>query len=168
MLQSISWVQFCTALLVAGVVYYLYVLGWYYRTEIFRLLSRKRREAASAPGRRELWVEPSAVVQAEAAARVGAQAGLFAEEVEGPDRTTEMFKVMDRVISLLKGVVSQAVTEGTERGELMEHIGEVLGEYGQLKGTPYEATINNYLVRTCSSNFSLVLGEEELEVLWGE
>ena len=74
--------------------------------------------------------------------------------------------VTEKVIAQLKQVVSRGVDEGIDREELMDHIGEVLAGYGQLRQTPFQTAIDNFLIRTCSTNFSLELTEEELSVLW--
>ena len=94
------------------------------------------------------------------------QVTLFKGEEPGPGQTPELFKVMEKVLTLLKGVVSQAVVAGTNRDELTDHLIEVLSGYHQLKGTPYQEAINNFLVRTCTSNFSFTPDEQELQGLW--
>ena len=94
------------------------------------------------------------------------QVTLFKGEGPGPGQTPELFKVMEKVLTRLKGVVSQAVVAGTNRDELTDHVSEVLSGYRQLKGTPYQEAINNFLVRTCTSNFSFTPDEQELQGLW--
>jgi hypothetical protein len=77
-----------------------------------------------------------------------------------------LFRAMGTVIIQLKEVVRQAKEGGTDRESLTNQLSEVLRKYGQLKGTSYQAGINNFLTRTCSTNFSLLLGADELEVMW--
>lgn len=96
----------------------------------------------------------------------GEQPELFEGRVMGSDETPELFKVMDKVVSVLKSVVSQGVVGRISKEELLDQVSEVLRRYGQLKGTTYQQAVNNFLTRTCSSNFSLLLGEEELNELW--
>lgn len=91
---------------------------------------------------------------------------LFGSKEAEPERTPELFKVMEKVMLLLKGVVSQGAVRRVSREELLDQLAGVLSGYHQLKGTPYQDAVNNFLMRTCSSNFSLLLGENELEVLW--
>jgi hypothetical protein len=73
---------------------------------------------------------------------------------------------MEKVIGLLKDLMNQGVAQHPTREELTDWIREVLGKYGQLKRTPYQVAINNYLVRARSSQFSPALDEAELERLW--
>jgi len=96
----------------------------------------------------------------------GGQPTLFRGEQVAAGQSPELFKVMEKVIALLKGVVSQGVANGIQEEELTDHIRQVLTGYHQLKRTPYQVAINNFLIRTCTSNFSLLLDEERLEILW--
>ena len=93
--------------------------------------------------------------------------GLVGEGGQGvQDATPEMFKVMEKVVTVLKSVIAQGVTTGISPEELLAQIGEVLSRYGHLKVTPYQGAVNSFLIRTCSSNFSLMLEEEDLVALW--
>jgi hypothetical protein len=95
------------------------------------------------------------------------QPSLFRAEPKGQGETAELFKVMEKVIGLLKEVMSQGVAQHPTREELTDRIREVLGKYGQLKRTPYQVAVNNYIIRVCSSQFALVLDEDALDRLWG-
>lgn len=161
MLQSISWVQFGSFLLVANSGYYLYVLVRYYRAEITSFFSGKGRvqKALKKSGAPEAPQGGASKVES-------VQPGLFGGGLAQPDPAPTLFMVMEKVIVLLKGVVSKGVAEGISREDLLGQLSDVLAKYGQLKGTPYQDGINNFLTRTCSSNFSLLLGEDELDVLW--
>lgn len=165
MLQSISWGRFGCFLLVASGGYYLFVLLWFNWKEVKDFLSGPRgksvRKGISADKQAKAGDEVLVPDYSE-----GAQPALFGSEDEMGDRTPEMFKVMEKAIERVKEVVSQGVTRKTSREELLDQLSEVLGMYRQLKGTHYQEAVNNFLIRTLSSNFSLMLGEKELEVLW--
>lgn len=154
----------------AGVVYYVYVVGRFYRKEIISFL-RGKRGAGQAPGKP---VRPGAGKAGLPLAGPGGdvvpdprQPKLFQGTEEGAGAAPELFKVMEKVVGVLKSVVAQAVAGGTEKEELLDHIQEVLAGYGHLRGTPYQESINRFLMKTCSSNFSLVLGDMDLVDLWG-
>jgi len=184
MLHSITWGQFGTALLPMAIIYYLYVLLKFYKHELVVFFSGNtggpKDQAAVTDGAARAPGAPRALeaaVKEEAPAQPGlfdrqgvAAAGLPGLAGEGgqgvQDATPEMFKVMEKVVTVLKSVVAQGVTTGIGREELVAQIGEVLERFGHLKGTPYQGAVNNFLVRTCSSNFSLVLEEEDLAALW--
>src|SRR5580698_160466 len=103
---------------------------------------------------------------AEAVEPVEEQGLLFPGNSGQEDRNPELFQVMERVISLLKGLVGRGVAEHWGEAELKDHIYEVLSGYHQLRRTPYEVAINNFIVRTSLSNFSLELDAVTLEGLW--
>ena len=144
MLGSISWGQFTVFMLALTAVYYAYVVGRYYRREVMEFLRGKGRADPQGPpgkGQGELFVEP------------------------GGDSKV-LFKMMDEAVGHLKGIVAQGVASKMDRENLLDHMHQVLLRYGQLRGTPYEGAVNNFIARTLSSSFSLVLGETEVKSLW--
>ena len=93
-----------------------------------------------------------------------AQARLFQERPAG--ETPELFKVMEKVILLLRQVVTEAAGTEITAEELQERIWGVLSGYRQLRRTPYEIAINNFISRTCATTFSLLISDVEIEALW--
>ncbi len=77
-----------------------------------------------------------------------------------------LFKAMERAIAVIRKVIAEGISYKLDRENLLDHIREVLCDYGQLRGTVYDQTINKLLVRVCASEFSLVLDESELAALW--
>ena len=154
MLSTISWGQFILFLLLVAAIYYAYVALRFYRREFIGLV-RGHQAATAAIGK------PSA-----AAPSQPKQVAMFPEASPAGGEDTELFKVMEKVISLLKGVVSDGLTSGIGRDDLLDHLREILGGYRQLRKTPYQEAINNFIDRICSSNFSLQLSAEDLAGLW--
>jgi hypothetical protein len=93
------------------------------------------------------------------------QAELF-ERSDKVAEGNELFMAMQQAIAVVRQVVTQGTEHKLDRENLLDHLREVLSNYRQLKGTDYAGTINNYLMRVCSSEFSLHLGEVELAELW--
>lgn len=170
-MHTISWGQFFEVMGILVALYYVGVGLGFYRKEIKNFLTGGRKVAAGesvSGGKDSLQAGAAAVPVAEVVAPDavdGGQATLFQEREHS--ESPELFKVMEKVIGLLKGVVSQAVAERLPVDDLLDHFREVLGNFGQLKGTPYQIAINNFLARTCTSNFSLVLDEDGVGALWG-
>jgi len=158
MLRSISWFEFTYFLLAVTGAYYLCVLARYYGKKITTFFVGSHGQA-QAPGRAKAPAQGEAITRPE-------QPRLFGKDDQLPGATPELFKVMEKAIVLLKGVVSQGVSAGIDREELIERIRGVLGNYHQLRDTPYKKAIDNFLVRTCSTNFSLVLEDADVDVLW--
>lgn len=162
MLKGITWGQFSIFLLVVAVVYYLYVLLTYYRAELMGWIRRK--------GRGDKRTQPVATGDRIDGARgepepeaAGSQAELF-EEAQGQGDAG--FQQMQHAIGVIRQVIRQGIEHKMDRGNLLDHIHEVLKENRQLRKTEYAETINNFLIRVCSSELSLELGEVELAELW--
>jgi hypothetical protein len=156
MLKSISWSQFAVCLFLATLAYYFYVTIRFYRREIKDFLTGKKTTAG-----------PSGAGKATSGQPEAAQGTIFSdaptkEETEG----AELFKVMEHVVGLLKSVVAEAVSTRITRDELLSRIRQVLSNYHHLRKSPYEVAINNFLVRTCASNFSLPLSDDDVAGLW--
>lgn len=135
--------------------YYVVVLAKYYRNEIRDLIMGKKRR-------------PKAPDTGGGPAEEGGpgQGDLFGDKLS-QEQVPELYKVMEKVIGQLKGVMDSAVIYKMNKDELTDHLQAVLGNYRQLKKTPYQVSINNYLTRICASQFSLALDERKLESMWG-
>jgi len=81
------------------------------------------------------------------------------------DKTPKLFKVTEKVAALLREVMNEAAATGVTRADLEDRIQKVLAEYRYLVKAPYEVAINNFISRTCRTQFSLT--EEDLRRLWG-
>ena len=161
MLNGITWGQFSIFLLMVTGGYYLYVLVAYYKVQVLGWLTRKggKKEAVGKEGHNNKTAGES-----ESKAMAG-QAELFGRE--GPEGGgDEKFRAMQRAIAVIRQVIAQGAESKLDRENLLDHIKEVLGNCRQLRKTEYAETINNFLIRVCSAEFSLELGERELAELW--
>jgi len=161
MLKGITWGQFSIFILVVAGVYYLYVVLAYYRAEALELLTRRGRKSKESSAK-----EGGNSVSGEADTKLNSgQAELFDKE-RGSKEGNEQFQQMQRAISVVRQVIEQGIENKLDRENLLDHIKEALGDYRALRKTEYGETINNYLIRVCSSELSLELGERELAGLW--
>jgi len=155
MLKGITWGQFLIFMGMVVGAYYMYVFLTYYWAEARGWLRQKAgtdKDNGPVSGEPELKATES-------------QAELF--EPNGPANGQDaQFQVMQRVIALLRQVIMQGIENKLDRGNLLDHIHEVLKENRQLRKTEYAETINNFLIRVCSSELALELGEAELAELW--
>jgi hypothetical protein len=164
MLKGITWGQFSIFILVVTGVYYLYVVACYYRDEVLGLFRRKKlglvNSSKNTPsgtgGVSKGDPEPQATEN---------QGELFGKEdaARGGD---ERFELMQRAIGVIRRVVTQGIESKLDRENLLDHIREVLRDYRQLRKTEYAETINQFLIRVCSAELSLEIGEQELAALW--
>jgi hypothetical protein len=164
MLKGITWGQYGVFIVLVTAGYYLYIGLRFWGAGI--ISSARRRKPGSlylkgVPGRAR-----GGVVGDESSAAPGSdQAELF-EQTDRVAEGNEMFKAMQHAIGVVRELIAWAVENKLDRDNLLDHLHEALSKYRQLRGTDYAGTINNYLVRVCSSEFSLQLGEAELAELW--
>jgi hypothetical protein len=138
----------------------MYVGMRYYKAELLGWLRPKGTAAAGASGGNNGAREGSRTPKAPAD-----QAELFVKNgSEG--RGNEQFQQMQRAIGVIRQVIAQGIENKLDRENLLDHIREVLSGFDALRKTEYADTINNFLMRTCSSELSLQLGEKELQRLW--
>jgi hypothetical protein len=164
MLEAISWVKFLVFIVFLTGAYYLCVLVAYYKAEALELLTRKR------------GVDKGTKTGKEAGGNVGSpgeperKATASEAPASGKDKPggggDELFQLTQRAIALLRQVIAQGIENKLDRENLLDHIKEVLGDYRQLRKTEYAETINKFLMRVCSSDLCLELGEGELKELW--
>jgi hypothetical protein len=164
MLNAITWGQFSIFIMVVSGVYYLYVFVSYYGAEVFGRISGKRSASSDFDGiakdsdNNGFRNEPDLEATAN-------QAELF--KSEGPNGGGDkQFQAMQRAIAVIRQVIAQGIENKLDRENLLDHIREVLGGFRQLRKTEYAETIDNFLIRVCSSELSLELGEGELAGLW--
>jgi len=171
MLYTTTWRDFFSIILPLLIIYYMVVLLKYYRHELLVYFFEKREPLTA-----EEETAALARVIKEQLGHLPAQPSLFdeqkerlAEWQEGDQggQSPELFKVMATVVAILKDMVAQGVAEKTDKEKLLTQTADILARYGQLKNTPYQASINSFLTRTCASNFSLVLEQGDLAALWG-
>jgi hypothetical protein len=181
MLHSITWLQFSGFLVFSLLAYYGYVLIRYYWRDIWDWARRRKNknkdgndekgDEIKSAGQEGAKVEEIAMEKKEP---VVGQGSMFPSPsaVEGltpavDDKTPELFKVTEKVAALLREVMNEAAATGISRADLEDRIQKVLAEYRYLVKTPYEVAINNFISRTCRTQFSLTLTEEDLRRLWG-
>jgi hypothetical protein len=164
MFKGITWGQYGVFILLATAGYYLYIGLRYWGPGMIPGSGRPKSGSIDmnrVPSRSREGKEG-----AESTAAPGSdQAELF-EQGDKVAEGNEMFKAMQHAIGVVRQLIAWGVQNKLDRENLLDHLHEALGKYRQLRGTDYAGTINNYLVRVCSSEFSLQLGEAELAELW--
>jgi hypothetical protein len=163
MLHRISWGDFSIFILVLTGIYYLYIITRFYRVEVLGFFVRKgQRSGGAANGRPDILKDGKRGQEGQTA---GNQPELFQDEAR-TEQGDVLFKVMEQAIGQLKEVIKQGALNKLDRENLLDHIREVLGNYRQLQGTAYDQAINNFLMRVCTSEFSVILDEREVVELW--
>ncbi len=164
MLKGITWGQYSVFILLVTAAYYLYIGLRFWGSGIVSGFGRGKSGSIDLnrmPGR----AREGKAATVSSAVPGSDQAELFEQRDKVPEGN-EMFKAMQHAIGVVRELIGWAVENKLDRENLLDHLHEALSKYRQLRGTDYAGTINNYLVRVCSSEFSLQLGEAELAELW--
>jgi hypothetical protein len=164
MLKGITWGQFGVFILVATGIYYIYIGLRFYGSEIIR--RPVRGNSGSTWGSRVQGQETAGKSGDDPALASNSDQSELFGQTDKVAEGNEMFKAMQHAIGVVRQLIAWAVENKLDRENLLDHLHEALSKYRQLRGTDYAGTINNYLVRVCSSEFSLQLGEAELAELW--
>lgn len=164
MLKGITWGQYSAFILLITAGYYIYIGLRFWGKGI--ISGSGKLKSGSIDMKRVPGSVRSVREDDETLAVAGAdQAELF-EQGDKVAEGNEMFKTMQHAIGVVRELIAWAIQNKLDRDNLLDHLHEALSKYRQLRGTDYAGTINNYLVRVCSSEFSLQLGEAELAELW--
>lgn len=79
----------------------------------------------------------------------------------------QMFKVMEKVVGLLRVLMNDGAATGVRREELEGQIQQVLGKYRHLLRTPYADTVNHFIMRCCMTQMGFSMTEDDVGRLWG-
>lgn len=146
MLHNISWGQFLTLTGTLMTVYYLYIIVAYFRKDIKALITKRAG---------------------------GKPATMPAATINGPDlpppgtntydtHITTVHELMDGLNNVFKKCASQDF----QKPELMMAVQLKLGDYQQLKGTPFQVSVNNQIETEALSKCGIRLEENDLKSLW--
>ncbi len=164
MLHSITWGQFGLVIFIGLVLYYGYVVVRYYGRELSGFAQGNKNRQDRKGAKLEPAEEAKGAVTGGTSVgdQAAGQGSMFSERAAVEGQTPELFKVMEKVIVLLRQVVSEAAATGVRREELEDRIRMLLSGYRQLVKTPYQVSVNNFISRACATNFSLRLTDAEI------
>jgi hypothetical protein len=147
-IKQISWAEYCTAMAVLCAVYYFVIIVLYFRREVFELISGKRKLLATAP-------LPSSSPHHPAANSVRTAEGNTSQE-------EKLFALTNQLMQELQPVFGNEYV----KGELMTALQLILRKYPLLKGTAFQASVNNYIGMESENQCSVSLSEQELSGIW--
>jgi hypothetical protein len=142
LLGSISWQQYMIVVTVAVSAYYLFVIAFYYRKEVLKL-SRLEWQRNKPPA------QPTTQLQDALAAN-----------------DALLFSSVQQLIDELKIVFQSAVSKQFQQEEILMAIQVKLSSYQQLKGTPFQVAINNFIAQQAQSQCEILLEDAEIKQLW--
>lgn len=154
MLKSVTWGQFFALSGCLLAIYYLIIGSIYYRKEVKNLVKGKR-----------LAVSPPARQAATAVDASASYAGI--DDIEDSD--SEQSQIYEQVNSLtddLGDLFNAAVAEGWDKEQTLALVGRKLANHQNLADTPFETSVNNYIVIQADKSGFTRVSAAQLRGLW--
>lgn len=146
MLNNISWGQFLTVIGALMAIYYLYIIIAYFRKDIKSL-------AAKRPGNGR-----------------GTQHTVTGNSPDLPPPGTNTYdthiSTVHELMDELNNTFNKCASQGFKKPETIMAIQLKLGGYPQLKGTPFQVSVNNQIATEALGKCGIRLEDEELQSLW--
>jgi hypothetical protein len=165
MLNSITWLQFLTAISTIGAVYYAVLGLLYYRTEIQILVGGKRvKDKPTKSGGKS----NSLVGKIREEEDVIEESTIPSDELNVGEKnpaTTLLGPVAD-LLKELKGIIDTAAAENVDKAQCIELIKALLVRYPQLLNTKYQNSIDLFIYENGIDQFSFDLSIKEVQSLW--
>lgn len=151
MLSRISWREYFEILLVLALIYYSIVLVLYYRGDILRLARQGFRKTV-----------PKKPVHFG-----GEKLPLPAEKTSTQyDDSPALFSSVHELMKDLKSLFEAAAHKSFQKQELLMALQLKLGEYSQLRGTPFQVAVNNHIMQQSLEQCELAVNDTELKQIW--
>lgn len=138
MLSEISWSQFLAGAGMLLGLYYLGLLGWYYRQEMKQLLAGRAESLPPEP---------------------------LADEGESADRFLSYEELKELVSQLHQGMLEEAGKHASKQ-DLLVRIKAILASCGGLRQPASRDAINRYLILQAEELCGVVFTEAELGKVW--
>lgn len=146
MFSSYSWTDHLTGYIVAVIlicaVYYGYVLYRYFPNERRRLFRKDRGETDNSDG--YTWDDHGESFQV----------------------ASDTVSDTERLMSMIKALVTDSVAKYYTRSVVLLHLSEAFKGFPDLNEPSFRSSINEFVVSQFESRGSLLLKEEEVDVLW--
>lgn len=163
MFNSITWLQFLTAISAIGAVYYAILGLLYYRTEIQTLFRGRREEPVKSGGKSNSLVgkirEEEDIIE---------ESTIDSDELNVADKnqeTTLLGPVAD-LLKELKGIIDTVAAENIDKAQCISLIKALLVRYPQLLNTKYQKSIDLFIYENGIDQFSFDLSMKEVQSLW--
>lgn len=150
MLKNISWTSYLIFMLIALIGYYITICLKYYKAEIRDIVS----------GRSNLFSKIKSGNQKAFAAR--SQIKLPNEQTDEHD----LFPLINQFSEDIKILLAQAAANNLIKQEVIYALQQLGKKYFQIKATPFQSFITNYILVESSNYSSIHLSEEDLNTLW--
>ena len=88
------------------------------------------------------------------------------EDPKAVVKEPELFAGINELLEDLKAVFHTSLTSTYHKEELMQALSSTLKDHQQLKGTEFEAAINQHIIQTAESSCAIFLDETDIKQIW--
>lgn len=158
--MSISnpWTAYAVVLAVAILIYYTFV-GWkYYKREIRSLFKDKTKNPHAGPSSKGYQLRLSRHEEQEADHSGGTEQAASQDEA--------LFTQVQALEEHLITEIEEAHQKGYNKQDLIQMLQMILKEYGAMKGTSFQYTVNKRIDAECAKYGLLHLNEDDKGEVW--
>lgn len=150
MLKNISWSSYLIFMLIVLIIYYIIICLKYYKSEIKDILS----------GRSNMFSKLKS-----------GNAKIFAARNQNrlhhdQSHERDLFSVVNQLTEEINDSLKQAAANNLIKEELIYSLQQLAKKYFQIKGTPFQSFISNYVLVESANYSSIHLSEEDLNTMW--
>ncbi len=143
MMNGISWQEYFEVLSLLVVLYYSTVLMLYFRGDILQLARQGLRKSIKKPPISQLDAPSSTI-----------------------ENNHTLFSSVHELMEELKLLFEAAAQKPLQKQELLIALQLKLGEYNQLKETPFQVAVNNHIMEQSLTQCDIPINDIDIKQIW--
>lgn len=156
MFTNISWTDYFIAVIILLTIYYLFVGIRYYSRDIKDLLS----------GKRKLNLKTALANNSKGEYPLTIERNNHPSEASFEETTDKEFTEVEHLIERLKTLIADASHRKMIPQEFKQYLSLVLKEYPSVRNSSLRASVNELIVSECEKYGTVILKEDEVDLLW--
>ena len=156
MFTNISWTDYFITVTILLAIYYLFVAIRYYAGDVKDMLS----------GKRKLNLKTAISYNSKGEYPLTIERNTHPSEASFEETTDKNFTEVEHLIERLKGLIADASHRKMIPQEFKQYLSLVLKEYPSVKNSSLRASVNELIVSECEKCGTVILTEDEVDLLW--
>lgn len=145
MLKNISWTNYLIFMLIVLIGYYITICLKYYKAEIRNIISGRYNIFSKIKSRNKK---------------------VFGVRTQNKLDEHDLFPLINQFADEIKNLLEQAAKNNFIKQEVIYSLQQLAKKYFQVKASPFQPFITNYILVESSNYSSIHLSEEDLNTLW--
>ncbi len=148
-MAQISWSDYFGAIAaITGLYYFVIILG-FYRRDIYDLWERNKIPKNNSGPRHQIESTTSPI-----------------EDNNNRSEDELLFSLVHDLLEDTKLIFQNSTLINSSKEDLLKALQQKLNNYSKIKGTAFQAAVNNHIAGECKSNCGIHLNNDELMELW--